>query len=275
MQIYETISDWDDAYANGTHVKGSEHYPDSWRTLAETFRQQWPAEQQSPDLRYGDQPRQHYDLMRPAGNAAGTVVFIHGGYWMKFGKQEWSHLASGCLARGWQFAIPGYTLAPEASISDIVVEVASAINAIAGNGSGPIRLVGHSAGGHLVSRMISEDSGLADDVQARVDQTVSISGVHDLRPLRHTAMNDTLRLDEAEAISQSPVLRQPVAGANICCWVGEDERPEFIRQSELLANIWRGLKARTALHIEPQKHHFNVIEALQQPDSELVRLLTD
>ena len=58
---------------------------------------------------------------------------------------------------------------------------------------------------------------------------------------------------------------------SITCWVGADERPEFVRQSDLLANIWTGLGAVTATVHAKGKHHFNVIEGLEDADSPLTR----
>ena len=138
---------------------------------------------------------------------------------------------------------------------------------------GPLLLSGHSAGGHLVTRMISATSPLPEPVRARVRNTVSISGLHDLRPLMNTVMNATLRIDVAEAQTESPALLQPLPCARLTCWVGGSERPEFIRQSALLANIWIGLGAKTCAIEEPGRHHFNVIDGLADPSHPLVRTL--
>ena len=107
----------------------------------------------------------------------------------------------------------------------------------------------------------------------RIEHVLSISGVHDLRPLLKTAMNADLQLDHVEARGESPCLRSPVAGSRVTCWVGADERPEFIRQSALLANIWRGLGAETKAVREEGKHHFDVIDSLARPDGKLTEAL--
>ncbi len=85
-------------------------------------------------------------------------------------------------------------------------------------------------------------------------------------------MNQTLRLDEAEANAESAALLRPRAGARVVCWVGAEERPEFIRQNALLANIWAGLGAETRAVVAEGKHHFDVIDALGEPSSELAKL---
>jgi acetyl esterase/lipase len=50
-------------------------------------------------------------------------VFVHGGYWLRFGRGDWSHLAAGPVARGWAVALPSYTLAPAARIAAITAEI--------------------------------------------------------------------------------------------------------------------------------------------------------
>jgi arylformamidase len=124
-----------------------------------------------------------------------------------------------------------------------------------------------------VTRMISATSPLPDDVRARISHTVSISGLHDLRPLMNAAMNTELRIDEAEALVESPALLEPMPNARVTCWVGSAERPEFVRQNALLANIWTGLGAKTCVIEEPGRHHFDVIDGLADADHPLTRTL--
>ena len=77
----------------------------------------------------------------------------------------------------------------------------------------------------------------------------------------------------AEARAESPALLEPLEGVRLHAWVGERERPEFVRQSALIANVWTGLGAETALTIAPGRHHFDVIAELAEPGSALVEAL--
>lgn len=265
---------WDDAYSNGAYIQGGDAYPAKWSAAAARFRADLSAAGRARlDQSYGAKPRERLDLFEPEGTAKGLFVFVHGGYWLAFDKSSWSHLAVGALAHGWAVAMPSYTLCPDARIAEITAEVGAAIAAAATRVSGPLVIAGHSAGGHLVSRMCCADSPLPQGIRDRLRHTLSISGLHDLRPLMMTSMNQTLRLDEAEAVRESAALRRPLPDARITCWVGADERPEFVRQNALLANIWTGLGARTAKHEAAQRHHFNVIEDLADPNSALVATL--
>lgn len=270
------ITDWSGAYANGVNIPGGDRWPAVWVEPAATFRDRLLATGRAKiDLAYGPAPRQRFDLFLPEGAPKGLVVFVHGGFWMALDKSFWSHLASGPLARGYAVAMPSYTLAPESRIASITAETGSAITAAAGMVDGPVLLTGHSAGGHLVSRMITTTSPLPPAVLARIRNVVSISGLHDLRPLMGAGMNVTLHIDEAEALAESPALLRPIADARITCWVGSAERSEFVRQNALLANIWTGLGARTRTVVEPDRHHFNIIDGLTDPDHPLTLTLLD
>jgi arylformamidase len=272
--ILQQISDWDDAYANGPNIPNGERWPAAWVQPAQAYRDDLQGKGRAKlDLGYGDKARNRFDLFLPEGPPMGLVVFVHGGFWMRLDNSYWSHLARGSVESGYAVAMPSYTLCPDARLADITDEVAAAIAQAAAMIAGPILLTGHSAGGHLVTRMISATSPLPEPVRARVRNTVSISGVHDLRPLMNTAMNTTLRIDAAEAQTESPALLQPLPAARVTCWVGGAERPEFIRQNALLANIWIGLGARTCAIEEPGRHHFNVIDGLADPHHPLVRTL--
>ncbi|QIR84042.1 alpha/beta hydrolase [Paracoccus sp. AK26] len=259
--IYHVI-DWDDAYANGAHIPQAEGFVSRWQSAAAAFREAYPPK-----------PLRHGHLFHPDGTPEGLMVFIHGGYWMRFDPGMWSHLAAGALARGWAVAMPAYTLAPQARIRQMVAEVAEAITQAAAQVDGPIALTGHSAGGHLAARMICDDGTLPDAVALRVTTCIPISPLTDLRPLMRTTMNETLHLDAAEAVAESPALLVPRQGIPVTTWVGGMERPEFIRQARLLANIWAGMGAPTDCVTDPGLHHFDVIDRLEQPSSPLLERL--
>lgn len=272
--IYHRIDDWDDAYANGANIAQGDRWPQAWVEPAKEFRDRLTAEGRARlGLAYGDAPRNRFDLFLPQGEPKGLVVFVHGGFWLRLDRGFWSHLAAGPLAHGHAVAMPSYTLCPDIRVGGIVREVGAAIEAAAGMIGGAIRLTGHSAGGHLVSRMICTSSPLPESVRNRIVNTVSISGVHDLRPMMATAMNETLKIDHAEARAESPALLEPMAGARIACWVGAAERSEFVRQNALLANAWTGLGATTLVVEEPDRHHFNVIDGLADPAHPLTQTL--
>ena len=265
------ISDWNDAYANGAHIKGAESYPELWQERAEKYRETLlNADRARLSVGYGTSERERFDLFMPVSAPLGLAVFVHGGYWRTFDKSTWSHLAQGAVDRGYAVAIPSYTLCPNAAISDITAQIARAVSQASGMVAGPVHLAGHSAGGHLVTRMACALSPLGQGVAGRLGPVLSISGLHDLRPLLRTDMNRDLRLDWAEATAESPALHAPRDGTRLTAWVGAEERPEFLRQAELIANIWTGCGADTTLKVAANRHHFDVIDDLADPQSAMI-----
>jgi len=257
----------DDAYANGPYIANAETYPPRWAEQAATFRETLGARARI-GLTYGDADKEAYDLFHPETAARGTVIFVHGGYWRAFDRTWWSHLAAGAVARGWAVALPSYTLCPENSISGITNQIAAAVTAVAGATDGPVVLTGHSAGGHLVSRMLAPGM-LNADVAQRLARVVPISPLSDLEPLLKTSMNEDFRMDLAEARAESPI-RQPAPDVPVTVWVGADERPAFLDQARRLAEAWDA-----PCHIAQGRHHFNVIEPLANAHGDLTRLLTE
>jgi acetyl esterase/lipase len=268
------IADWDNAYANGANIAGGDRWPDAWARPAQAFRDALStAGQARLDVPYGEGPRHRFDVFLPNAPPKGLVVFIHGGYWLQSDKSDWSHLANGAVGSGFAVAMPSYTLCPDIRIAGIAGEIGAAITMAAGLVEGPLMLTGHSAGGHLASRMVTATTPLPADVAKRIRRVVSISGIHDLRPIMRTGMNTTLALDEEEALAESPALLRPMNGARITCWAGGGERAEFLRQTMLLANIWTGLGATTSAVIEPDRHHFDVVDGLADPAHPLTQTL--
>jgi acetyl esterase/lipase len=259
-----TMKPLDDAYANAAHIPGADDYPPRWAGRAAEFRKGLESEGRArPGLVYGRSPRQVLDLFLPESTPKGLCVFVHGGYWLRFDNSYWSHFATGPLARGWAVAMPSYDLCPDVTIAQITGQIATAIGFAAQQVKGPIALPGHSAGGHLVARM-AVPGVLPKDVAARLSSVLPISPVADLRPLLETSMNDQLGLDLPAAEAESPVLMTPM-DVPVNIWFGAQERPVFLDQAKWLSEAWDA-----PLHIAPGTHHFDVIDALKDPESAMV-----
>lgn len=273
--IFHHVSDFTDAYSNGIHIAQGDRWPEAWVKSAADYRQTMQSAGRARlGQSYGPGERHRYDLFLPIGAPRGLVVFIHGGYWMSLDNSYWSHFAQGAVQHGYAVAMPSYDLRPQVRIAGIVRQIGAAITAAATEVPGPIAITGHSAGGHLTARMLSEGTPLPAEVIARVSICLPISGLFDLRPLMQSRLNETLQIDEAEALAESPALLRPVKPVRMMAWVGGGEREEFRRQNALLANVWTGLGARTAAWAEPDRHHFNVLDGLADPAHPMVRLLT-
>lgn len=263
----DTGIDWDDALANAPYIPDGMGYLDAWPARAAAYRAAHPGE---CDIAYGAQDRERLDLFWPDGPPRGVAVFVHGGFWKAFDKSHWSHLAHGARSRGWAVAVPSYTIAPDARVTAMTRQIAMAITVAAARVPGPICLAGHSAGGHLVLRQVCADSTLPCGISERIVRVLSISGVHDLRPIVGTIIGAELSLDTAEAAAESPCLAAPATDAPIIAWCGAEERPEFLRQSALMAEAWAAHGVDIRRVFDAGRHHFDVVDGLEDPKSALM-----
>ena len=257
--------DYDRAYANGPFIPDAESFPPRWTREAAEFRAAL-GHRARTGIPYGPKPRNHLDLFLPDAAPLGLLMFIHGGYWLRFGREIWSHLAAGAVARGWACAVPSYTLAPDARIGEMTREIARALEVAAKLVAGPVVVTGHSAGGHLSARMGCADMTLSTTVK----RVAPISPLADLEPIALTAMNADLRLDPAEVACESPALLALRSGVEAHVWVGAQERPAFLWQARLLSEAWS-----CPWTPEKGKHHFDVINGLTDANSALLSACLD
>lgn len=216
------------------------------------------------DLRYGPAPRNRIDYFA-ADKPGPLLIFIHGGYWQIRAKETFSFLAAGPLAHGIHVAMIGYTLAPDATLTEIVAEVRAAINWLKNNaaefGGDTDRMIvsGWSAGGHLTAMTLDEPGVIGG---------VAISGIYDLEPVRLSYLNDKLRLSDEEETSLSP-LHLPLSAKPLTITYGTGELPELQRQSEQYADARRGLPGN--LVPLSQLNHFTILNELATVDGAITR----
>jgi arylformamidase len=220
------------------------------------------------DLRYGKRERNKWDLFPQSDPDAPCIVFIHGGYWQRNSKEQFASLIAGPHARGWSAALPGYTLAPDASLTEIVAEIDAALDWLGVHGpahgiNGPIVLSGWSAGGHLTAMCLGHPL---------VKAGLAISGVFELGPLRDTELNEKLRLTEQEIVALSP-MRLPLIDKPLAFAYGSMELPPLVSDSRDLHALRSAAHLPGALIPVPRANHFTITHELRDQDGILTRYL--
>ncbi|CAB3769306.1 alpha/beta hydrolase [Paraburkholderia humisilvae] len=213
------------------------------------------------DIPYGGRPRQRFDWLSCGKEAAPTFVFIHGGYWQNYAKDDLAFIARGPLERGFNVVLAEYTLAPEASMTEIVSEIGLLLKFLqsdtsdAGFGGRPVCVCGHSAGGQLAALYRNHPG---------ITLTVCVSALFDLEPISLSWLNDKLQLTEQEISRFSP-LHQIDRGAPTVVSVGMAELPELIRQSRSYASACEARGESVAFLPIPERRHFTILTDLADP----------
>ena len=254
----------DAAYDNNAAVKNSAALIAERNQMSETLR---ASRKSFLDVPYGDRERTKIDLYPAADKTAPCLVFLHGGYWQRNSREVFAMLVEGVAAHGWSVAIPGYSLAPDASLTEIVTEISRSLDWLAQNGesygiSGPVVLSGWSAGAHLVAMALDHP---------RVTAGLAISGVYDLAPIRDTGLNNALKLTDQEIARLSP-LRLPAVHKRLDIAYGTAELPALVFDSIQLHEARMAAGAPGKLFPIEGADHFSILSELRRPDGALVEI---
>jgi arylformamidase len=251
---------------NGVHVPASADLVAGWDRRSLEMRAQ---HSDRLDLRYGPRERNRIDFFK-AGEKAPTLLFIHGGYWQTRAKETFALFAGGAMAHGINVALTGYTLAPDATLDEIVGEIHAGIDYLAGQlpalggDARGIVVSGWSAGGHLASMALSNPN---------VRAGIAISGIYDLEPVRHSYLNAKLGLDEATSRRNSPMMQAGGAPKPLSLVVGDAELPLLRKQTADFA----GHRARYGLPVTYEEisgaNHFTIMNEMLSPTGRITTLI--
>ena len=230
------------------------------------------ARRSAVDLSYGQHPRERLDLFLPEADGAPLFAFIHGGYWQWNDKEPFAFLGEQLVPAGAAFANIEYALCPTVTLTELTQQIRRAIAWLwreaerFGYDRERIVVSGHSAGGHLTAMTMATDwPAFGADLPANVVAAgVPISGVYDIEPLRHTPLNDAVRMDEAEARALSPIFLEPATTAPMAVVAGGDESDEFRRQARDFAAEWGRFGVESEILIVPGTDHFTVLDTLAE-----------
>ncbi len=269
---------WHDSqYNNRARVPRALEHLKHWAQASQLVRQQHRC---VLDQAYGAAPSERLDIFPAETSNSPVMVFIHGGYWRSLDKSDLSFIAPAFTQRSVTVVVPNYALCPAVDMEAIALQCAQAVawtwRHIAKHGGNPARIavLGHSAGGHLAAMMLScrwRDVG--DDLPARMlIGALSISGLFDLEPIRHTPFLQTdLKLTPASVRRLSPAFFPRPRQGRLMATVGGAESDEFLRQNKLIRDQW-GPTAVPVCEAIAGRNHFDVLHNLVEPDGRLHQL---
>jgi len=259
----------DAAYNNGAAVADSADWLARWRELSAAVR---ASPRARLDSSYGSRPRARFDYFPCGAARAPLFVFIHGGYWQRNDKDMFAFLADGPRAHGIDVAVVGYTLAPEARLTDIVGEIRQALSVLRdrarefGFDRDRLFVGGWSAGGHLTA-IVSDHPAFRGGLP--------ISGIFDLEPIALNYLNDKLALDANEIATLSPLRVLRDRSPPLRLFVGSNELPELRRQSASYAEAARGRRLPVALTVLSARHHYSILDELARPEGAITHALVE
>ncbi|WP_379971917.1 alpha/beta hydrolase [Edwardsiella ictaluri] len=233
------------------------------------------------DLRYGMAAAERIDVFPASVQPAPLVIFIHGGYWCSQRKEDACSMAASFTSHGIAVATLEYTLAPLATVAEIMHEVRSAVSWLYHHGEqfgidlARIFIIGSSAGAHLCSSLVS--AGWHERYQLPADAikgVLAMSGIYDLRPLCDIFSNEWLRLSPEQAKSVSTIFSLPkkkTYAPKILLSVGGKETLGFKHQTQAYYEACRENELDVTFIEDHQHNHFTLVNTLANPETEMFK----
>jgi arylformamidase len=161
------------------------------------------------NIPYGTSPDETLDVFPAAEVHAPILVFVHGGAWRNFSKEDVSLLGPAFAALGVHCVILNFTNLPKVRMPEMVDQVRRGVvwtymNAASfGGDADRLFLLGNSSGGHLAATVLLTDWG-PNLPHVLVKGAACVSGIYDLRPAVMSKRGDYIKLDAAEIDALSP-----------------------------------------------------------------------
>lgn len=227
-------------------------------------------------IAYGDGPSETLDLFFPA-DASGPVpvhMFLHGGYWRMFCKDDYSCIAETVVAAGAIAVVVDYALMPAVRMATIVDQVRRAKKWVAGNianhggDASRLSISGHSAGAQLATCVFSED-----EVPSGVGSALLLGGLYALKPLQHSFLKAEIGLTDEEVRRFTPMTRRHDPATKVSILVGARETPPFHEQANAFAKHLLGQGLEVSQTVIVSRHHMDAVRDLGDPHSMTGRFL--
>ena len=226
-----------DPYQIRDHVPDFDAWVDAWRTRSLQARNRLAGRTGVP---FGPSPTDRLDLFFPSGGAEPRPVhiFIHGGYWRAFSKDDFSYIADAVTAAGAIAAIIDYALMPGARMRQLIEQVRGACDWVgvhAGEFGGDperISISGHSAGAHLAAMAC-----LPGATSCRIRSALLVSGLYELAPLAASFIQAEIQLTTDEIDSFSPLRCPGNPAVGYALWSAPARPSPFISKRAITSAI--------------------------------------
>ena len=226
---------------------------------------------------YGPSADEVLDIFPAGGPGAAVQIFVHGGAWRAFTKDDYSFAAEGFAAAGLHTVVLSFANLPAVRLPEMVSQVRRGMEWVYRNAPGfggdPQRLyvTAHSSGAHLAAMALEGWSAAPDVPEDFVKGATLACGPYYLEPVTRSARSAYIRLTAQEVVELSPGLHASRLRCPVLLAWAEFDTDEFQRQSREFA---AALRAAGRLHkaVRVAGHnHFELMEAFADPQHPLMQ----
>jgi arylformamidase len=220
---------------------------------------------------YGLHVLERLDLFFPKGDLAGRPVhmFVHGGYWRMFSKDDFSFIAETIVDAGAIAVIVDYALMPDVRMATIVEQIKRAkrwvCDHIAEYGGDPTQMTisGHSAGAHLCTFLFN-----AGAKPSGIRGALLLGGIYDLQPLQSSFLEPLIAITDEEVRLFTPISHQHEPSVATMILVGQAETGPFHLQAEAFASRLQEQGLSVSNHVLAGRNHMSSVRDLGMAESD-------
>jgi len=221
-------------------------------------------------------PNKHkLDLYLPKGQKDFPVLFfVHGGSWRSGDRKPYAPLGTVFAQNGVGAVIISYRLTPKVQHPEHIKDVARAfawtVNNIAKHGGQPDQIFasGHSAGGHLVSLLGTDESYLkAQKLSfANLKGVIPISGVYTILP-NNKIFEPAFGTDEETVKNASPLRHVHENLVPFCIFYADKDYLTLDKNAEQMCKALKDCKCEASLTCIKDRDHTSIIrQAVKEDD---------
>ena len=225
------------------------------------------------NIAYGAGEDETLDIFPAQGSNRPVQVFVHGGAWKNFSKDDYSFAADAFVPAGIHTAVVNFSNLPKLRLPQMVDQVRRAIAWVHQNarsfGGDPeqLYLSAQSSGAHLSAMALTMD----DFVKA----ATLVSGPYFLEPVMLSKRSDYVQLSETEVRELSPGLHAGRIRCPVIIACAEHDTDEFQRQSrEFAAALDKAGRLQKLMRL-PGVNHFELMECFTDGRHPLIRAILD
>jgi len=214
---------------------------------------------------------------------AKVLMFVHGGGWLSGDKKQYREMASRLAKNELTVVLINYRLSPKVKFPSHIEDVASAIHwaeSSIGTYNGNkenIYLMGHSAGGHLISLLLFDKSylGKHEMIPSDIAGAITISGVFEIKPQEGGATRKYLEMvfGDNETIWESATCKNHIDTETknkvppfLISW-GKEEEKLIVDESQNIITEFNANEIKFQSFIFDGKNHYAFKDDLKDPES--------
>lgn len=262
-----------DLFKTRDHVSNFDDYVAEYKVLSEKTR---ASLQSSLDVSYGSGSTEKMDLFFPSTFVKGCPIhlFIHGGYWRMFTKDDFSFIADNVTACGAIAAIIDYDLMPRVRMERIIGQVELAFTWLQdhaeslGGDAKRLSVSGHSAGAHLATFAFLQETKFPPP-----KSVLLLSGIYDLEPLQSSFLEPLIGITNDEVQKYSPLHLLHASAPRVEIAYGGLETEPFARQAQDFADHLGSRGSNVTVTALAASNHMSVVQDMGNPKTAAGQLL--